>query len=108
MIFGSFTGAIIFCSLVLAVLVYEDEFDTWDRVIMAGLGASMLLTTPALWMADSPFNGWSFYVSRGFLAAFCLKRFAFPVFLKFLYHRRENRQILESGRRLVDRRKHWL
>lgn len=108
MIFGSLTGLIIFASVMLAVIVYQDEIDTFERVILAGFAGSMLLTTPALWMADTPFSGWSFYLSRGLLAVFCFKRFAIPVFVKWAYHRRESDQIRQSAARMVDRRKHWL
>ena len=108
MIFGSLTGLVIFLSVIVAVLVYQDEIDAFERFILAGFAGSMLLTTPALWMADTPFDGWSFYVSRGFLAVFCFKRFAIPVFIKWAYHRREADQIRQSSARMHDRRKHWL
>lgn len=108
MIFGSLTGLIIFLSVIVAVLVYQDEIDAFERFILAGFAGSMLLTTPALWMADTPFDGWSFYVSRGFLAVFCFKRFAIPVIMKWKGERRQREQILQSASRLHDKRKHMI
>lgn len=105
---GSLTGLAIFVSIMLAVITYQDEIDALERFILAGFAGSMLLTTPALWMADTPFDGWSFYVSRGFLAAFCVKRFFVPVLTKWRGDRRQQGQVSQSAARLHDRRRHWL
>lgn len=108
LIISTFLGLVIFTSLILAVLNYQDELDVMERVILAGLAGSMLLTTPALWMVGTPFDGWSFNLSRGFLTAYCVKRFFVPVLLKWRYDRRHKEQVNQSAARMHDRRKHFL
>lgn len=100
-------GAIIFVCIVVAVLNYQDELDVVERFVLAGFAGTMLLTTPSLWMS-TPFDVWSFNLSRGFLAAYFVKRFAIPVVLKWRYDRRHRDQVRESTARMLDRRRHWL
>lgn len=100
---NAFLGAVVFVCAVLAVLHYQDELDALDRFILAGLAGSMLIVTPALWDQHSPFEGWSFNVSRAFLAAYFLKRFFVPVVWKWKARSREDLQISQSGIRLADK-----
>lgn len=100
-------GLVIFVSMILAVLNYEDDLDVVDRVIIAGFAGSMLMTTPALWLSNTPFE-WSFNLSRSFLAAYAVKRFLVPVIWKWRYDRRHRDQIVQSGQRLADRMRHKL
>jgi hypothetical protein len=100
-------GLVIFVSMILAVLNYEDDLDVVDRVIIAGFAGSMLMTTPALWLSNTPFE-WSFNLSRSFLAAYAVKRFLVPVIWKWRYHRRHQDQMAQSARRMVDRLRHKL
>jgi hypothetical protein len=108
LIVSTLFGLVIFGSIMLAVLNYQDELDTLERVILAGFAGSMLLTTPALWMVGTPFDGWSFNLSRGCLTAYCVKRFFVPVLLKWRYDRRHRDQVSQSAARMHDRRRHWL
>lgn len=107
LILSSLFGLIIFGCILLAVLNYQDELDTLERFILAGFAGSMLLTTPALWMV-TPFDGWSFNLSRGFLTAYCIKRFLVPVILKWRYDKRHRDQVVQSTARMHDKRRHWL
>jgi len=101
-------GLIIFVCCVLAVLNYQDELDALDRFILAGIAGSMIIVTPALWDTHSPFDGWSYNVSRAFFAAFFVKRMLLPVLWKWKARAREDIQIAQSGARLADRMRHKL
>lgn len=101
-------GAIVFVSAILAVLTYQDEIDAIDRFILSGLAGSMIIVSPAIWIAHTPFDPWAFNLSRGFLAAFFVKRFFVPVVWKWRARTREDIQLAQSGARMLDRRKHKL
>jgi len=96
-------GAVIFVGAILAVHNYQDEMDAFDRFVLAGIAGSMLIVTPALWDSHSPFDGWSYNVSRAFFAAFFVKRFIVPVVWKWKARAREDIQLAQSGRRMADR-----
>lgn len=96
-------GAVVFVCAVLAVLHYQDEMDALERFILAGIAGSMLIVTPGLWDRHSPFDGWSYNVSRAFFAAYFVKRFFVPVVWKWRAKAREDLQISQSGARLADR-----
>jgi hypothetical protein len=105
---NTFLGAVVFVCAIAAVLHYQDELDALDRFILAGIAGSMLIVTPALWDSHSPFEGWSFNLSRAFLAAYFLKRFAVPVVWKWRAKPRQDGQISQSTARLVDKMHHKL
>ena len=81
-------AVIVFVCLVGAVMKYGERMDQWDRLGLGGLAGSMLMTTAAIFVPNSPFNDWSFGLSRFFLAVICVKRFGIPIFWSLVTTRR--------------------
>lgn len=105
-------GAIVAASCIAAVILNEDRYDWLDRLCVAGLGTSMLLTTPALFFV-TPLDAWSFNLSRAFLAGICAKRFLLPLIWRWRGEERQRRQISDALKRqglrqLHDREQDWL
>lgn len=96
-------GVIVFVSLVGASLRFQDRLDWLDRLALCGLAGSMLMTTPSLFIAHTPFDGWSFNLSRGFLAVICVRRFFLPIIWESIGERRNRDQAAQSAARLHDR-----
>lgn len=46
------------------LFVNFDEFNDLERFGLGVIGGGMILSTPALWLPDTPFNSWSFNVAR--------------------------------------------
>ena len=99
LVFSAILGAIVFVSCIGALLVFPERFDRLDRLAVGGLAGAMLLTTPALWL-PTPFDPWSFNLSRSFLAMICVKRFAVPVVWDWFGRRRQKPQIQQSAGRV--------
>jgi len=105
-------GTIVAVSCFVAVIRHEDRYDWIDRLCLAGLGGSMLLTTPAIFWT-TPFDAWSFNLSRAFLAGIFLKRFIYPWWVEHQGTKRQGRAVSEAlgrqrGAGLHDRAKDWL
>lgn len=96
-------GAVVFVSLVGASIRFQDRLDWFDRMALCGLAGSMLMTTPALFIHNTPFDGWAFNLSRFFLAVICVRRFFMPIIWEHLGERRNHNQVLQSGKRIHDR-----
>lgn len=102
-LFSALLGAIVIASLVTAAWTYQDRLDAWDRFLMCGLAGSMLMTTPAIWIDHTPFDGWSFNLSRAFLAGFCVKRFVVPVIWEFKGRKRRAQHLSGLHDRMRDK-----
>lgn len=98
-----FFGAIVFVSLVSASIRFQDRLDWFDRLTLCGLAGSMLMTTPSLFFNHTPFDGWSFNLSRGFLATICVRRFFMPIIWEAIGEKRQRAQRSQSAARLHDR-----
>lgn len=96
-------GAVVFVSLVSASIRFQDRLDWFDRLTLCGLAGSMLMTTPALFIDHTPFDGWSFNLSRAFLAVICVRRFFMPIIWEAIGDHRQGRQISQSAARMHDR-----
>lgn len=112
LIISAILGAIVAASCVTAVIMNEDRYDWLDRLCIAGLGTSMLLTTPALFFV-TPLDAWSFNLSRAFLAGIFAKRFLLPLVWRWQGDRRQQRAIQDALHRrglkqLHDREQDWL
>jgi len=111
MILSALLGGIVALSCFVAVIRYEDRYDWIDRLCLAGLGGSMILTTPAIFWA-TPFDAWSFNLSRAFLAGIFIKRFLYPWWVEHQGAKRQSRAVSEAlsrrGALLHDRGKDWL
>jgi hypothetical protein len=107
-ILNSTLGLVIVACVLIGALNHQDDLSTFDRFILGGLAGSTLLTTTVLISEGSPFEPWAFMVSRGFWAAYCIRRFLWPSVLKWRYQRRHAEQIAQSAARLEDKRKMWL
>ena len=95
-------GMTCFVVLIAVIHVYEDHMDVLDRLAAGGLAGSFLLTTPALFW-PTPFDSWSFNLSRLFLTVIIVKRYGVPMWWAWAGRKRQRRQIAESGARLTDR-----
>jgi len=64
----------------LAIVVYilhrlfccATQYTRIEQVGMSMTAAGMVMATPALWMPDTPFDGWSFNVARVGIAIYIL------------------------------------
>lgn len=79
-ILSAILGTAIGISVLGALVVFEERFDGLDRLCLGGLAGAMFLTTPALFW-PTPFDAWSFNLSRGFLAVITVRRFAVPAIM---------------------------
>lgn len=102
-IINVFLGAIVFVSLVGASIRFQDRLDWFDRLTLCGLAGSMLMTTPALFIEHTPFDGWSFNLSRAFLAVICVRRFFLPIIWEHIGAKRQRDQLNQSAARMYDR-----
>lgn len=50
--------------LVYRLLRYADIYNRAERFAMGAIAGGMVMATPALWVANTPFDGWSFNVAR--------------------------------------------
>ncbi len=98
-------GLISAASLFLAGAVYSHRMDWLDRLAVGGLAGSLLMTTPALFF-PTPFDGWSFALSRSFLCVLLVKRFLVPVLVCYAGRKRQAQQMDRSG--LRDKMEDWL
>lgn len=57
-------GLVIVVYIVHRLLCCASEYNRSERVGMGMTAAGMVLATPALWIANTPFDGWSFNVAR--------------------------------------------
>jgi hypothetical protein len=50
--------------LVFRLLRYPTAYNRAERVAMGAIAGGIVMATPAIWMPDTPFDGWSFNVAR--------------------------------------------
>lgn len=108
---SAFLGVIVAFCCFAACLKNEDRYDMWDLTFLGGLGGTMLLTTPAIFWA-TPFDAWSFNLSRFFLAGLLVKRIVFPIYQTWQGNKRIRKAYGEAGLRRFskfhDRKADWL
>lgn len=57
-------GLVVVFYVLQRLLWFSEQYNRAERFGMALTAAGMVLATPALWIADTPFDGWSFNVGR--------------------------------------------
>jgi hypothetical protein len=50
--------------LVQRLLRFPEIYNRPERIAMGCIAGGIVLATPALWVSDTPFDGWSFNVAR--------------------------------------------
>lgn len=49
------------------------QYSSTEKMAMSLIAAGMVMATPALWLRDTPFDGWSFNVARLGIAIFIVR-----------------------------------
>lgn len=65
-----FFGVIILTIIVWRLVYHFEDHTRLERLSLGLVGAGMILVTPAIWIANTPFDVWSFNMSRGAIALF--------------------------------------
>lgn len=64
-------------AVVIGKVLHDDgEMDFLQQCGLCFAAGGMILVTPSLWIAGSPFDEWSFNFSRGGLALFLVRSYA--------------------------------
>lgn len=91
-------GLIVVCYILSRLFGHADQYTYWERAGMSTLAGGMLLATPALWIPDTPFDGWSFNVARAGIVIYIITGG-----MRRDRHARKNAQMVQ--RAIEDRRK---
>lgn len=63
-------GLMIVCYILHRLLCCSAQYNSVEKFGMAMTAAGMVMATPALWMPNTPFDGWSFNVARFGIAVY--------------------------------------
>jgi hypothetical protein len=61
---NSALGLIITGYIVVRLLYYGPQYNRAERIGMGMVAGGILIATPALWIPNTPFDGWSFNIAR--------------------------------------------